>query len=145
MAFYVDFGSMASSDLPDTRLAGYYCTESELRPERVIQCLGGKIYGVRACQVSRTASIPDGPLMQKLLPRAEQGDAEAQLNLALRYGRRDTRKMWLWMCRAANQGYLDAQTQLGVLYRHGNTRRIPRDTGLAYMWFSLAASKGDKV
>lgn len=144
IAFAVMYSFAEGSGLPSNGLAGYYCTENELRPQRVIECLGETDYGVPACQVSKTASVPLDPIMRKLLARAEQGDAEAQFKLALRYGRLDSRKLWLWMCRAANRGYVDAKAELGLLYSHGKRRHIPQNTGLAYMWLSLAAKDGDR-
>ena len=82
--------------------------------------------------------------IQEVLAPAEQGDAKAQFDLALKYDGRDNRKMWQWMCRAANQGHQGAQVHLGLLYRHGIKKPIPQNFGQAYMWFSLAASNGDQ-
>ena len=45
----------------------------------------------------------------------------------------------IWLCRAADQGYADAQYRLGVLYRHGRTGSVPQDIERAYMWYRLAA------
>ena len=84
------------------------------------------------------------PSIQEVRARAEEGDAKAQFDLALKYyDGRDNRKMWQWMCRAANQGHQGAQVHLGLLYRDGMKKPIPQNFSRAYMWFSLAASNGD--
>jgi len=42
----------------------------------------------------------------------------------------------------AQQGDADAQYNLGVMYYEG--KGVPQDYVQAYMWFNLAASRGDK-
>ena len=46
-----------------------------------------------------------------------------------------------WYRKAAEQGYIDAQINLGILYSMGEG--VSRDYIIAHMWFSLAAG-GDK-
>ena len=43
-----------------------------------------------------------------------------------------------WFRKAAEQGYIDAQARLGLLYRKGIGAK--QDKVEAYMWYSLAAS-----
>ncbi len=41
--------------------------------------------------------------------------------------------------KAAEQGYVEAQFNLGSMYYHGYG--VPQDYAQAYMWFNLAASR----
>ena len=55
---------------------------------------------------------------------AEQGDAKAQFNLALRYKKGkdveiDLSKAVEWYAKAAQQGLASAQNNLAVCYEHG--------------------------
>ena len=52
IAFAIMYSYTDGTTLPSSRLAGYYCTENELRPQQVIACLGEADYGVPACPVS---------------------------------------------------------------------------------------------
>jgi hypothetical protein len=47
-----------------------------------------------------------------------------------------------WYRKAADQGYAPAQSLLGFIYVDG--RGVPRDFDIAYMWFDLAAARGDE-
>ena len=47
-----------------------------------------------------------------------------------------------WYRKAAEQGFSQAQYNLGVSYAMGNG--VPQDDVLAYMWFSLAGASGDE-
>jgi hypothetical protein len=68
----------------------------------------------------------------------EEGDAKAMLH-----------KFWSvkgperlkWLCRAASQGYAEAQYRVAFLYHHGKTG-VPQDNLRAYMWYRLAAKNG---
>ena len=42
--------------------------------------------------------------------------------------------------RAAKQGVVEAQSNLGVMYETGEG--VPQDYGYAYMWWNLAAAQG---
>ncbi len=77
-------------------------------------------------------------------PLAEQGDASAQGNLGLMYGKgqgvaQDYGEALKWYRRAAEQGIAAAQNNLGVMYKYGEG--VVQDYVQAYMWFSLAASR----
>ena len=77
---------------------------------------------------------------------AEQGDAEAQHNLALMYynGKgvpRDYKQAETWFRLAAEQGNASAQSNLGVMYANGEG--VPRDYKQAAMWSRLAAEQGN--
>jgi TPR repeat protein len=77
---------------------------------------------------------------------AEQGNADAQIRLAIMYedGRgglaQDYAEAAKWYRMAAEQGNVDAQATLGFKYEHG--QGVPQDYILAHMWLSLAAAKG---
>jgi TPR repeat protein len=72
---------------------------------------------------------------------AEQGDAEAQHYLGVRYadGRgvtQDPAEGMRWIRKAAEQGLLSAQYSLGVRFTDG--KGIPKDYVRAHQWLSLA-------
>ena len=45
-----------------------------------------------------------------------------------------------WWHKAADQGFAKAQTNLGVLYAHG--QGVPQDYAIAYALYNLAAASG---
>ena len=76
---------------------------------------------------------------------AEQGDAEAQSNLASRYLTgdgvpEDPQKAAKWYRQAAEQGHAEAQRDLGWMYRRGYG--VPQDDREAAKWYRLAAEQG---
>ena len=78
---------------------------------------------------------------------AEQGYADAQFNLALKYDNGDgvlenDKTAVKWYTLAAEQGYADAQGNLGVMYAFGEG--VFTDNRRAYMWFNLASYNGDE-
>jgi TPR repeat protein len=83
------------------------------------------------------------PLRERLLERAQQGDAEAQYDLAknLEAGRiglkRDLTQAEHWYRKAAEQGDPFAQAGLAILYQFG--KGVKADPVEACMWYTLAA------
>jgi len=78
-------------------------------------------------------------------PLAEQGDAEAQYNLALLYKsglgiKQDERKALEWFHKAARQGMSDAQYNIGVMFYEG--KGAYRSEKSAIEWWALAAADG---
>jgi len=76
---------------------------------------------------------------------AEQGDADAQFNLGVRYGcgrgvRQDDVEATRWYRKAAEQGYSDAQLSLGFMYVNG--RGVKQDDVQAARWYRKAAEQG---
>jgi TPR repeat protein len=76
---------------------------------------------------------------------AEQGDADAQYNLALMYERgegvvQDYAAAVKWYTLAAEQGDADAQFLLGAMYALG--AGVVQDYALAHMWANIAAANG---
>jgi len=78
---------------------------------------------------------------------AEQGDADAQYDLALMYEKgeglpQNYAEAFKWYRKAAEQGHTDAQIGLAHLYCKG--KGIPQNYIEGYVWFSIASAKGDK-
>jgi len=76
---------------------------------------------------------------------AEQGDAEAQHRLAMRYARGigarlDYAEAARWYRKAADQGHTQAQYELGRFYAQG--LGVPRSYTDAAKWYRFAAKKG---
>jgi TPR repeat protein len=79
--------------------------------------------------------------------KANQGDANAQFNLALLYfnGRgtpQDTRYAIYWYKKAAVQGHVNALYFLSKLYRTGHGEEVPQDPKKAVYWLTKAAEQG---
>jgi len=79
---------------------------------------------------------------------AEQGNAEAQYNLAMLYDRglgveNDDSEALKWYREAAEQGYAKAQYNLGMMYYFG--KGVPQDKEAGYQWVILAADRGEKA
>ena len=79
-----------------------------------------------------------------LRARAEQGDAEAQVNLGFRYATgegvpQDAADAVRWFRLAADQGHAEAQFNLALMYYNGEG--VPQDDVQALMWFNLTASR----
>ncbi len=76
---------------------------------------------------------------------AEQGDANAQFNLGLRYDDGDgvpenDREAVRWYRMAAEQGHAAAQFTLGTMYSRG--RDVPENDQEAVKWYRMAAEQG---
>ena len=76
---------------------------------------------------------------------AEQGYAEAQLNLGLMHYHgegvpQDYAEAALWYRRAAEQGRAVAQSNLGSMHYHGEG--VPQDYAEAARWLTKAAEQG---
>ena len=86
--------------------------------------------------------------LREWTPLAEQGDADAQLNLGLMYKKgagvtQNYKTALKWYRLAAEQGILEAQTNLGFMYNNG--QGVTKDHTVAVKWFRLAAVQGDAV
>ena len=76
---------------------------------------------------------------------AEQGNADAQFNLANMYFNgqgvpQDYKQAVKWYTKAAEQGDADAQYNLGLMYANG--QGVPQDNVYAHMWSNLGAANG---
>jgi TPR repeat protein len=79
---------------------------------------------------------------------AENGDAEAQFNLATALanglnGTPDLEHAFHWFHAAGSQGLVPAQTKLGILY--ATAQGVALDAIEAHKWFVLAANHGDSA
>jgi len=77
--------------------------------------------------------------------RAEQGDAEAQLQLGMRYAAGDgliqnEKEAAKWFERAAKQGLAEAQYQYGLVLLQG--RGVVQDYKAAFHWIEKPAQRG---
>ena len=91
-------------------------------------------------------SAPAAESIKELRARAEQGDADAQSNLGLKYynGRdvpRDYAEALHWFRRAAEQGNASGQNSLGWMYMNG--KGVPQDHTEAVRWYRKAAKQGN--
>ena len=74
--------------------------------------------------------------------KADGGDAEAQFNVGYYYGRnKDYAEAAKWYLKAADQGYVGAQVQLGQMYLSG--AGVPPDPVEGVKWLRKAAQQGD--
>ena len=76
--------------------------------------------------------------------KANQGDADAQFNLALLYNNcigtpQDARYAIYWYKKAAEQGLGNAQYSLGHMYEYGDGG--PQDYKQAFFWYTKAAEQ----
>jgi hypothetical protein len=87
----------------------------------------------------------------KLRQAAEQGDAQAQFDLAYLYYKsgidpditgvaHNERQAAHWYRKAAMQGHASAQYNVAVLHLHGHG--VDRDAVVAYAWLLQASAKG---
>jgi hypothetical protein len=93
-------------------------------------------------------SGPDAAFIAEL-QRAEQGDVDAQFNVANAYDlgvggvqQNDAEAAW-WYLKAAEQGNADAQYFLGAMYSKGEG--VPKDLGQGVAWYRRAADQGDAL
>ena len=82
---------------------------------------------------------------EELLPLAENGDAEAQFNLAGMYAKgygvvMDEKKSFDWYKKSAEQGHAKAQYNLGVMYLIGSG--VTKSLSDAKHWLRLAYDNG---
>jgi hypothetical protein len=78
---------------------------------------------------------------------ADQGDADAQYQMGLRYHNgedvpHDDAQAMQFYLRAAEQGHVTAQSALGAYYWAG--RGVPEDLSKSYFWSEIALAGGDE-
>ena len=100
---------------------------------------------VAAIGVSMSA-IAREPSFEALKAKAENGDPDAQLEVAGAYAagrgtRRDSAQVVIWCRKAADQGLAAAQNCMGSLYQSGSG--VPQDNSEAAKWYGKAAAQGD--
>ena len=102
-----------------------------------VVCLG--------CSLTAWGQEQAKPGLDETRSAAEQGDADAQYNLGLRYHYgegvpQDDAEAVKWWRLAAEQGDATAQRNLGLMYRDGEG--VLKDYAEAVKWSSLAAKQG---
>lgn len=106
------------------------------------------VFAVAACFLLGCGQAHHKPTslnLQALQLEAEQGDPEAQSELAGRYATGegvsvDFKQALLWGRKAAEQGYYGSQFVLGLMYGYDDS--VPRDDLQAYAWFSMLVANG---
>ncbi len=83
-----------------------------------------------------------------LLARAKAGDAAAEVQVGEDYEAgtgvaQDFNQAAAWYTKAADQGNIDGEMHLAVLYRDGAGTAFPRDEAKAAAWYLKAADQGD--
>ena len=78
---------------------------------------------------------------------AEQGYADAQLNLGVMYAKgegvpQDDQEAAKWFRMSAEQGEAKGQSNLGLMYANG--RGVPQDYKDAHAWWSVAKVNGNE-
>jgi len=86
--------------------------------------------------------------LDHVLQLAQKGDPSAQYALALRYAAGEGVKLsevdaFRWFSKAAEQGYVPAQSRLGSIYYSG--RGVRPDPNRAYFWMVVARLSGDEA
>lgn len=102
---------------------------------------------LKAAQAASPAPVRQVRPFADLEKLADQGDADAQWQLGVRYHNgeeveRDDARAVMWFFRAAEQGHALAQATLGAYYWAG--RGVPQDLSKAYFWSTLALAQGDE-
>lgn len=85
---------------------------------------------------------------QEFKKLAEQGDRDAQYNLAILYKQgkgamQDKAKAAKWFRKSADQGLADAQYHLGRMYDTGDG--VQQNFGYAAVWYKKAAKQGNPL
>jgi len=89
---------------------------------------------------------PQRPQLKNAQAKAEEGDADAQFGLGLKFAilegaARDYLQAAHWYLKAAGQNHALAQFNLGKMFADG--QGVARDDAKAMMWFQKAAQQGD--
>ncbi|MFG4619184.1 tetratricopeptide repeat protein, partial [Acinetobacter baumannii] len=101
----------------------------------------------QSSQTNTNTNIKNNIDLTDIQSKAEKGDSEAQYNLGVMYAegykdiQADILKAIEWYTLSANQGYVNAQYNLGLLYK-GN-EYIKPDYVKAKYWYEKAAAQGD--
>jgi TPR repeat protein len=116
--------------------------------------LAGGLLAIAALSGAAAGPLQDGraafkrrdfaEAMRLWRPLAEQGDDDAQVDLASLYLNgngvpQDYAQALIWERKAADRGNVVAQAVLGAMFEFG--RGVPQDNVQAHMWFDLAASR----
>jgi uncharacterized protein len=93
----------------------------------------------------RLFSRPEKPAVETTQTRADDGDAEAQFSLGVKFSRagagQDYAQAAQWYLKAATQSHCLAQFNLAVMYSAG--QGMDRDEAQSGLWMQRAADLGD--
>lgn len=79
--------------------------------------------------------------IEELIVKAESGDVEAQFDLASEYWEKgDYEQAFLWCKKAAEQGDVTAQLNLGLMYKE--VEGVLQDYEQAFYWYKRSADQG---
>lgn len=98
----------------------------------------------KAANLPSASSLSAPPVDTDLIEQAKAGDPKAQYTLGYDYykGRKGTPQDFaqaaVWWRKSADQGFPQAQNNLGVLYNSG--QGVPQSFSEAYFWQNLAAA-----
>ena len=115
----------------------------ERRPTRTRTTLAVCALALTLIALGCSGRTPD--TITEIRRQAEQGDADAQVDLGNMYHDGDgvpydSGEAVRWYRLAAEQGHVDAQWDLGVMYDNG--RRVLKDDAEAVRWYRMAAEQG---
>jgi GAF domain-containing protein/Sel1 repeat-containing protein/PilZ domain-containing protein len=104
--------------------------------------------GVSVADQRSAAQRPRPKSLADLRKLADQGDAEAQWQMGVRFHNgegvpHDDAQAMQWFQRAAEQGHVTAQGALGAYYFAA--RGVPKDLSKAYFWSVIAMAQGDEI
>ena len=117
----------------------------ERRPTRIRTTLALSMLALTL--IAPWALGQDPGQLAEIRRRAEQGDADAQFTLGVRYANgdgviKDDEEAVRWWRLAAAQDNAIAQLFLGNMYVEG--RGVLKDPVLAHMWFNIAGANGEE-
>ena len=96
--------------------------------------------------LAQLQSFPPSPSLTQLRNKANEGDPAAQASLAHAYHEgtdglaKDDEEAIVWLRKAAEQGNIEGQFNLGIAYYHG--LGVKKDITEAVKWFGKAAKQG---
>lgn len=90
-----------------------------------------------ACEKKEAVLAPESP--QEMYARVQQ-----LLQPNIEHDASDFEQAMVWLRRAAEAGWLQAQTDLGGIYLEGGKDGVKADGKEAYYWFAKAAEQGSK-
>jgi hypothetical protein len=122
-----------------------FWTFSPLKPLLLLGTVGALV-GVTAWFALDQASLPaEREVVSLPNARAERGDADAQLQLGIRYAEGDgviqnDKEAAKWFALAAKRGLAEAQYRYGLALLQG--RGVVQDYGAAFSWIEKPAKRG---
>lgn len=80
---------------------------------------------------------------EEIARMAEEGNADAQFQLATNLFESDQATSWKWYCEAAMNGHSSARVATGLYYEYG-LEPVEPDSVTALMWYRLADEEGQE-